>query len=117
MGHVAFKVTLYDVTQDGNVDILGHGYDSEREFYIVNSDVLKDHEYILNIAFQGDLNDDLAGFYRSSYMVDSETKYIATTQMEATDARQSDLVWLFYSQKLAIFGIKWRYFLAIFNKL
>ncbi|PWW73107.1 hypothetical protein C7212DRAFT_354068 [Tuber magnatum] len=43
---------------------------------------------ILTIKFQGSLNDIMAGFYRSSYKDgEGNTKYMATTQMEPTDAR------------------------------
>ncbi|EFA77597.1 puromycin-sensitive aminopeptidase-like protein [Heterostelium album PN500] len=44
---------------------------------------------VLSIRFTGILNDKLKGFYRSSYKVDGEQRYIATTQFEATDARRS----------------------------
>ena len=44
----------------------------------------------LKQTFTGTLNDDMAGFYRSSYKgPNGEKKYIATTQMEATDARRA----------------------------
>lgn len=44
----------------------------------------------LKHTFSGTLNDDMAGFYRSSYKgPNGEKKYIATTQMEATDARRA----------------------------
>ena len=40
--------------------------------------------------FTGTLNDNMAGFYRSSYtMPDGSTHYMATTQMEPTDARRA----------------------------
>ncbi|WPH01164.1 aminopeptidase 2 [Acrodontium crateriforme] len=40
--------------------------------------------------FTGVLNDNMAGFYRSSYKTESgELKYMATTQMEPTDARRA----------------------------
>lgn len=40
--------------------------------------------------FTGSLNDKMAGFYRSSYKdKDGKTKYIASTQMEPTDARRA----------------------------
>jgi aminopeptidase 2 len=47
----------------------------------------------LTIKYTGILNDKMAGFYRSSYKDEKtgETKYMATTQMEPTDARR---VWL-----------------------
>ena len=41
-------------------------------------------------TFTGYLNDKMAGFYRSSYKLpDGNTKYLATTQMEPTDARRA----------------------------
>ncbi|KAM0440052.1 hypothetical protein ACHAPT_001155 [Fusarium lateritium] len=44
----------------------------------------------LTQRFTGTLNDEMAGFYRSSYKDEQgNTKYIATTQMEATDARRA----------------------------
>lgn len=44
----------------------------------------------LGIKFIGHLNEKMAGFYRSSYKdADGKTKYIATTQMEPTDARRA----------------------------
>ena len=48
----------------------------------------------LNIQFTGELNDKLHGFYRSSYVgVDGEEKWMATTQLEATDARRAFPCW------------------------
>lgn len=43
----------------------------------------------LKLTFTGILNDNMAGFYRSSYKENGETKYIASTQMEPTDARRA----------------------------
>jgi len=44
----------------------------------------------LFFKFTGTLNDSMAGFYRSSYKgANGEDKYMATTQMEATDARRA----------------------------
>nr|XP_033775373.1 aminopeptidase Ey-like isoform X2 [Geotrypetes seraphini] len=45
--------------------------------------------YKLSAVFTGELADDLAGFYRSEYKEDGETKVIATTQMQAADARKA----------------------------
>ena len=45
---------------------------------------------LLYVPWTGNLNNELAGFYRSSYIdEDGEKKYIATTQFEATDARRA----------------------------
>lgn len=43
----------------------------------------------LYVKFVGELNDKMAGFYRSTYEQDGVTKYLATTQMEPTDARRA----------------------------
>lgn len=45
--------------------------------------------YILTIKFHGVLNNDLKGFYKSTYNQNGIEKYIATTQFEATDARRA----------------------------
>ncbi|SCV05555.1 LANO_0H10066g1_1 [Lachancea nothofagi CBS 11611] len=45
----------------------------------------------LKLTFTGILNDNMAGFYRAKYTdkKTGETKYMATTQMEPTDARRA----------------------------
>uniref|UniRef100_A0A8C6Y343 Aminopeptidase n=1 Tax=Naja naja TaxID=35670 RepID=A0A8C6Y343_NAJNA len=49
----------------------------------------KDKTYHLHTIFTGELADDLAGFYRSTYMEGGVTKLVATTQMQAADARKA----------------------------
>ncbi|XP_012867324.1 PREDICTED: aminopeptidase N [Dipodomys ordii] len=46
-------------------------------------------QYEMDSVFQGELADDLAGFYRSEYMEGDVKKVVATTQMQAADARKS----------------------------
>ncbi|XP_064191653.1 aminopeptidase N-like [Anguilla rostrata] len=45
--------------------------------------------YQLDTEFQGELADDLGGFYRSEYVEDGVKKVVATTQMQPTDARKA----------------------------
>ncbi len=45
------------------------------------------------LEFQGILNDRLLGFYRSQYKQAGKTKYLATTQFEAADARRAFPCW------------------------
>src|SRR5271170_5287202 len=46
--------------------------------------------YVLAITFQGVLNDQLRGFYRSTFTDEQGTTHaIATTQFESTDARRA----------------------------
>ena len=47
----------------------------------------------IDIEFQGILNDRLLGFYRSQYSQGGKTKYLATTQFEAADARRAFPCW------------------------
>ncbi len=43
----------------------------------------------LSLKFKGILNDQMRGFYRSSYKHNGKEKFLATTQFEATDARRA----------------------------
>ena len=74
-------------------EVVGHGYDDKREFYIIHVDkeLTVDHKFKVSISFLANLNDNLSGFYRSSYY-DRETnttKYLAVSDFEAPDARQA----------------------------
>lgn len=48
---------------------------------------------IVAFEFNGVLNDRLLGFYRSKYLQNGKTKYLATTQFEAADARRAFVCW------------------------
>ena len=53
-------------------------------------DVMKvNTEYMLRVEYTGTLNDEMKGFYRSSYKEGTLTKWIATTQFQSTDARRA----------------------------
>ena len=79
---------------DGYLPIAGHEYDREREFYIIHLEeemvgTAFLNEYDLSMDFVSSLNDKLVGFYRSSYVEDGVTKYMAVSQFESTDARRA----------------------------
>uniref|UniRef100_A0A3P9Q6B5 Aminopeptidase n=1 Tax=Poecilia reticulata TaxID=8081 RepID=A0A3P9Q6B5_POERE len=63
----------------------------ETQFLVLHLDgkLVKGQTYRLDTTFTGELADDLGGFYRSEYIQDGVKKVIATTQMQATDARKS----------------------------
>ncbi|XP_012268487.2 aminopeptidase N isoform X2 [Athalia rosae] len=65
--------------------------DTLRQFHVIHtSNLLKaGKRYTVNLKFVGYLNDYLEGFYRSSYTVGNQTRWIATTQFQPTDARQA----------------------------
>ena len=60
--------------------------------------------WTLGMTFRGALNDQLHGFYRSTYTDDDGTHTIATTQFEAADARRAFPCWDEPDIK-AVFGI------------
>ncbi|KAM9532604.1 aminopeptidase N isoform 2-T2 [Guaruba guarouba] len=55
----------------------------------LGSPLQQGQRYRLFSIFTGELADDLAGFYRSEYVDESGTKVVATTQMQAADARKA----------------------------
>jgi puromycin-sensitive aminopeptidase len=60
---------------------------------------------VMHLRFRGVLNDKLVGFYRSTFTDDSgATQVLATTQMEATDARRAFPCWDEPDAK-AVFGV------------
>ncbi|XP_066094449.1 aminopeptidase N [Saccopteryx bilineata] len=61
------------------------------EYLVVHlkSPLNKGSMYEMDTVFEGELADDLAGFYRSEYMDGNVKKVLATTQMQSADARKS----------------------------
>ncbi|PIK55590.1 putative aminopeptidase N [Apostichopus japonicus] len=69
--------------------------DTLYEFLIIHTQTLmKRTDYRVSIEYIGILQDGLAGFYRSSYKnANGETVWLATSQMQATDARRALPCW------------------------
>ena len=53
----------------GKIEVVGHGFDIDREFYIIklSKPIVKGNIYRVSIDFVSGLNDELRGFYRSTY--------------------------------------------------
>ncbi|ROT77106.1 Aminopeptidase N [Penaeus vannamei] len=67
------------------VGIKRHHYDPVRQFYVAHMDeeLIKGERYTLQMEFLGYLNDQLRGFYRSTYRDDDgTTKYLAVTHFQ-----------------------------------
>ena len=62
-------------------------YDAENERVVLHFEKPLVGKQVVAIEYEGIINDTLSGFYRSRYQVGSETRYLGTTQFEATDAR------------------------------
>ncbi|CAD6521604.1 Peptidase M1 membrane alanine aminopeptidase [metagenome] len=65
---------------------------NKEELTIIIKNKIKGRAFI-EIEFTGELNDRLLGFYRSQYKQNGKTKYLATTQFEAADARRAFPCW------------------------
>ena len=77
---------------DTELQIDGHGYDEERQFYIIQlgEQLQVGSTITVGIGYTGNLNPDLVGFYRSSYTDSAgELHWLATTQFETTEARRA----------------------------
>ncbi|XP_042891235.1 aminopeptidase N-like [Penaeus japonicus] len=74
------------------VGIKRHQYDHARQFYAaqMEEELMEGKKYILRMEFVGYLNDQLRGFYRSTYKdVNGKTKNLAVTQFQSTHARRA----------------------------
>jgi len=77
----------------------------DQELAIKFEEFLPVGEGVLEISFQGTLNDQMAGFYRSKYTgSDGVKRHLATTQFEAIDARRCFPCWDEPARK-AVFGV------------
>lgn len=86
------SVKVWDNEEETFEDVLDFTEDDDREFLIIptENDLVITEQYIVEIAYVGQLRDDNMGFYRSSYKnADDQTVWIATTQFEQTDARHA----------------------------
>lgn len=73
-----------------NSDYKISGFKNEKNELIVRFDgQLQEGTYQLIIKFQGELKNNLTGFYRSRVETSDTEEYIATTQFEPADARQA----------------------------
>ena len=86
-------VRLEEKATKKEVSIIGHEYDTDREFYIANlGENLKPGKvYVISIEYTAYLKDNMKGFYRSVYKdrATGQNEFIAVTQFEATDARRA----------------------------
>ena len=64
----------------------------KEELTIIIKNKIKGNAFV-EIEFTGELNDRLLGFYRSQYKQNGKTKYFATSQFEAADARRAFPCW------------------------
>lgn len=83
------KISIGDKLVTSSPEI-HYNEDTQTTKILFNETIPGGSKATLTQTFAGTLNDNMAGFYRSSYKgKDGSTKYLATTQMEPTDARRA----------------------------
>ncbi|RVE53196.1 hypothetical protein evm_002029 [Chilo suppressalis] len=90
------SIKLFEKAGDGReITVMTKTEDVPRQFHILklNETLKAGKQYVLNITYTGILNDNLHGFYRSSYEDKNVTRWIAVTQFQATDARRAFPCW------------------------
>jgi tricorn protease interacting factor F2/3 len=87
------KIKTCHLEQDGKKVKATSRLDAKNEELTITTQKPLKGKAILLIDFSGILNDRLLGFYRSQYTVGNKTKYLATTQFEAADARRAFPCW------------------------
>ncbi|CAG9794995.1 unnamed protein product [Diatraea saccharalis] len=89
------SIKLFEKGDGREIIISRRTEDVPRQFHILTlEESLKaGKQYVLNITYTGILNDNLHGFYRSSYEEKNITRWIAVTQFQATDARRAFPCW------------------------
>ncbi|XP_050422404.1 aminopeptidase N isoform X2 [Adelges cooleyi] len=65
--------------------------DLSKQFFIIKfkDSQPADYQYKIHIKYTGRLQDNMEGFYKSSYTVGNTTRWIAATQFQPTDARKA----------------------------
>lgn len=87
------KIKKCQIEHDGKIHKTKFKLDEKNEELRINVSKKIKGNATLHIDFAGILNDRLLGFYRSQYNIAGKTKYLATTQFEAADARRAFPCW------------------------
>lgn len=91
--HTIRDVSLLEYEETDVIPLGDSTYDDDNNFLtipLVSGVLEKDKRYVLNIVYDGLLQEDPRGFYKSSYVDDSgDVRYLATTQLAMTDARHA----------------------------
>ena len=87
------KIKSASITNNGKTIKASAKTDESKEQLQIKLEKSIKGKAFVHIEFDGTLNDRLLGFYRSQYKQGSKTKYLATTQFEAADARRAFPCW------------------------
>ncbi len=91
--HTILDVSLIEEGSLNSIQLSGEAYDNNNNFLtipLISGVLERGKRYVLHIVFNGQLQDDPRGFYKSSYIDnDGNVRYLATTQLAMTDARHA----------------------------
>lgn len=100
------KSAVFKPAEGDSLDVETISYDFKKKVVtLIFGEILPVGKGVLSIDYVGELNDQMAGFYRSSYTdIHGVKKIMASTQFEATDARRCFPCWDEPARK-AIFAV------------
>ena len=85
--------SLSKSTENGTelLTIKEQNFVESKQFLVIKTEeeLEKGEKYFLRIIYVGQIQDNLQGFYKSSYKVNNQTKWLASTQFQSTDARRA----------------------------
>ncbi|KAL1506097.1 hypothetical protein ABEB36_005525 [Hypothenemus hampei] len=100
--HASWNVTLHSVgltilavnvmnSKNESISVKDVRNIEKKQFMVIDLDGVLEagQQYFVYIKFKGILNNMLQGFYRSSYVENNVTRWIAATQFQPTDARKA----------------------------
>jgi tricorn protease interacting factor F2/3 len=77
------------VRTDGSWRVCAFHVDPGKESLQILADPPVDGRFQVQVDYEGQINDQMAGFYRSGYEKDGQTRHIAVTQFQESSARQA----------------------------
>ncbi|XP_059611054.1 aminopeptidase Ey isoform X2 [Phlebotomus argentipes] len=85
------EIRIVENGTEREIGVSGTSMVETQQFFVVKSnEVLKKGQfYRVLLKFHGILNEYMQGFYRSSYRVGNDTRWLAATQFQPTDARRT----------------------------
>jgi puromycin-sensitive aminopeptidase len=89
----AYELEIGSASLDGTPAGVRLDAETQRAFFSLDRE-FEPGRHVLEMSFAGILNDQLAGFYRSTFRDEAGNEHvIATTQMQSTDARRAFPCW------------------------
>ncbi|XP_011498160.1 PREDICTED: aminopeptidase N-like [Ceratosolen solmsi marchali] len=91
---IDYKETMFRRILPNNnfqqIQISNQMYQDETQFYIINfSSILIPGRYLLSVQFVGEVMNDVFGFYRTTYRINNQIRWIGVTQFSPTYARRA----------------------------